>query len=86
MKLQITGMGWHFQVPIRKENGEIIIPEKDFWEMMKAIAYTHDVVSGGFWWKEVDDEYSSCIDCPESYETGDLPTREECEACRRCEW
>jgi len=34
---------------------------------------------------EVDDEYSSCIDCPESYETGDLPTREECETCRRCE-
>jgi len=36
---------------------------------------------------EVDDEYeySSCIDCPLSYETGDLPTREVCEACRRYE-
>ena len=55
MKLQITGMGWHFQVPIRKENGEVIIPEKDFWEMMKSISYTHDVVSGGFWWKEVEE-------------------------------
>ena len=51
MKIVIRGMGWGFEVPATIQDNKVIIEKAEFDDMMKNIAYTHDMVSGGFSWE-----------------------------------
>ena len=48
MKLIIRGLGWNTSLNVRIHNKDVVINKNDFEKFLKILAYTHDIISGGF--------------------------------------